>query len=159
MDDCGGGGDAARTGGIGMSVRGGTADVSGVLLNTVMAGSPVVGRRFRNNSADATACAHRSCPPCDGHRVMENPPRNVCRAVERDIECEDAPVHPAADAHISGDDVAVDVTAVPDDEAVGIDPTLDVAVHMDFAVRIEDAPDLQRPPGYEVAALRRRGPV
>src|ERR1700722_11333491 len=75
---------------------------------------------------------------------MENAPRDVGRAVERDLIREDATLHASDDTHVPGDDIAFHVSFGANHKAIGIDLSKNVALNMESPLRIKDAPDRQR---------------
>src|SRR5215469_17967555 len=91
------------------------------------------------------------CTFCNCNRVMEYPPGDVSRAVERDMAGIDAPREAPADTHVVGDDVALDKAAGTDDQTVGGDLPVDGAVNVDDAGRLQAALD-----GEGLAEMRRR---
>src|SRR5215469_4915232 len=87
---------------------------------------------------------------CDRDSMMEDPPGYVGRAVERDMACINTPGEAPADPHVVGDDVAFDVATSADDQTVGSDLPVNVAVDMNDPRRLQPALD-----GESLAEMRR----
>src|SRR5690348_10596474 len=87
---------------------------------------------------------------CNCDCVMKNPPGYVGRAVERDMACINAPREAPADPHVVGDDVAFDVATSADDQTVGGNLPVNVAVDVDDPGRLQPALD-----GEGLAEMRR----
>ena len=101
-------------------------------LRELFEGFKITGRPPRHARIDPRTLRDRDF-------IVENPPRDIRRTVQRHTERKYAPGEAPADLHVPGDNIAFQISAGTKNQTIGTDSPKDSSVDVQVSVRIKKA--------------------